>query len=254
MLHYTKQGSGPSVVFLHGYGETSEMWAETIDDLKQDYTCIAIDLPGFGESKVKNALTMEDLSDAVLNVLAAENVDSYVLLGHSMGGYVGLELASTQPKGIVGLGLLHSTANADSMSNIEDRRKAMAFLEHASRTSYAKIFAPNLFSPENRSNLEWIDKAYRMALRTTNKGLQEAMNAMIGRSDRNHLFNELNIPYFFLVGRHDAMVPMNDMLRQAAACKRSMTCLLDDVGHLSMVENFLKYKQAVKDYLLWVYR
>lgn len=230
------------------------MWDDSVKHLKEDYTCICVDLPGFGQSPVQVDISMSQIAEQLHKSLASMDMQSYVLLGHSMGGYVALEFASMFPDKLDGLGLLHSTANPDSIENTEGREKTIAFLDQADLETYGKLFAPNLFAPQHRENARWVKDAQDMVGQSSNKALQEAMKAMIRRKDHNALLRQLDVPVFFLVGRHDAMVPMNDMLKQAASCKQSMTCLLNDAGHLAMVENPVKYKQAVNDYLLWVYR
>src|SRR5277367_2880685 len=49
-LHYLREGTGPAVILLHGYAETSHMWLPLIPELAKTHTVIAPDLRGAGES------------------------------------------------------------------------------------------------------------------------------------------------------------------------------------------------------------
>src|ERR1700745_3249330 len=51
-LHYLTAGQGPAIVLLHGYAETSRMWRPLIPRLPTNFTVIAADLPGIGDSDV----------------------------------------------------------------------------------------------------------------------------------------------------------------------------------------------------------
>jgi alpha-beta hydrolase superfamily lysophospholipase len=51
-LHYTMGGHGPAVVLLHGFAETSRMWAPILPVLGEKFTVIAPDLPGIGDSSI----------------------------------------------------------------------------------------------------------------------------------------------------------------------------------------------------------
>ena len=50
MLAYTDEGAGPPILFLHGVGSTRSRWTPIVDLLRDDFRCVAVDLPGFGDS------------------------------------------------------------------------------------------------------------------------------------------------------------------------------------------------------------
>jgi len=256
MLNYSLYGNSgaPAVCLIHGYGETSIVWTSLVESLENSYRVLVIDLPGFLNSPLTEANSLAQMAEDIHVVLEKEDMSQAVLLGHSMGGYIGLEFCAKFPESVKGFGMIHSTANADSVEKSQGRRKTIDFLRKSPLESYAKLFAPNLFAEQNRSNQEWIKAAFDSAMGCTNEGLINAMEAMISRTDNNKVYSDLDIPYLFVVGRYDEMVPMSDMLKQAASCRRSMSEIFNESGHLAMVEEELKLKKVVKDYLNWVYR
>jgi pimeloyl-ACP methyl ester carboxylesterase len=254
MLNYHVEGSGQTVVFIHGYGESSSIWNSLTEDLIGKYQCLSVDLPGFGLSDLNGPFGIPQMATAVKEVLTSQSIDSCVILGHSMGSYVALEFAHQYPAKVEGLGLIHSTAKEDTVQKKRLRLKTHDFISKSTLEAYSRLFAPMLLADDNRSNDKWIEGICQSILSGSKEGLMNATEAMMNRADRNHVYTELDIPYFFLGGRHDDLVPIYDMLSQAASCKRSMVAILEDAGHLSMVESPVKYKQVVKDYLLWVYR
>lgn len=97
-LNYQRVGSGPPLVFVHGYLGGSDMWAEQIEYFKQSFDVIAVDLPGFGKSHELQAHdSIFDISAHVLSFLRDIGVEEFYLLGHSMGGMIVQQMTLDAP-------------------------------------------------------------------------------------------------------------------------------------------------------------
>lgn len=99
-LHRTTVGSGPPVVLLHGMGDDSSVWDETVAELAGDFACTAVDLPGHGRSPAPDdpaAYEREAVLDALDEVL--EQTGPALLVGHSLGGYLALAHRITRSGG-----------------------------------------------------------------------------------------------------------------------------------------------------------
>jgi pimeloyl-ACP methyl ester carboxylesterase len=108
-VHYTSSGKGSVVVLLHGFLENSSMWNEITEVLSKKYRVICIDLLGHGKTESHGYIhTMEDQATMVKAVLNHLRLRKYVLVGHSMGGYVALGFANLYPNNTKGLCLLNS--------------------------------------------------------------------------------------------------------------------------------------------------
>ena len=98
-VYFTSQGTGTAVVLLHGFLENSSMWNEISKELSKKNRIICIDLLGHGASESHGYIhTMEDQAEMVKAVLDYLQLRKYILIGHSMGGYVALALAQLYPK------------------------------------------------------------------------------------------------------------------------------------------------------------
>jgi pimeloyl-ACP methyl ester carboxylesterase len=100
--------SGPLLVLLHGLGATAEVFAGVEEVLAHDWPggWLAVDLPGHGRSAWDPPYTFERHAEAVRSLLPHDR--DLVLLGHSMGGVVALELADGRaplPTGLVAFGV-----------------------------------------------------------------------------------------------------------------------------------------------------
>jgi len=92
-IRYTDSGKGRVVVFLHGFLESLEMW-RFYQNLPNYIRKICIDLPGHGKSDNFGYVhSMELMAEGVRAVLKNEGIRKVVVVGHSMGGYVGLAFA-----------------------------------------------------------------------------------------------------------------------------------------------------------------
>ena len=104
-IHVEQQGAGdPALVFLHYYGGSSRTWAHVTARLAPRFYTLAIDHRGWGKSDAPAAgYSLADLAADAEGVIAALNLENYVLVGHSMGGKVATLMASRRPSGLKGL-------------------------------------------------------------------------------------------------------------------------------------------------------
>jgi pimeloyl-ACP methyl ester carboxylesterase len=134
-LSYCVYGKGTPVLLLHGYGEDSQIWNNQIEYLSTHCLLIVPDLPGSGKSSITAKgkeewlpnLRIESLAHSMNEILIAENLAACILLGHSMGGYISLAFAELYPSKILALGLVHSTAYADSDEKKLLEKKVFSF-------------------------------------------------------------------------------------------------------------------------------
>lgn len=116
-IFYEVHGAGKPVILLHGFAETGAVWFHQTNYLKNKFKIIVPDLPGYGKSPELNIETPEtkidDYADCIHALLNEENIKFCTILGHSMGGYITLSLASRYPELLNAFGFVNSTAFAD---------------------------------------------------------------------------------------------------------------------------------------------
>ena len=94
VVSYSSYGTGSPIVFLHGFLGNSEIWDSFVSHFKKKHMVVAIDLPGHGETTdLTEEISMTYAAKLVKQVLETENINAIHLIGHSMGGYVGLAFA-----------------------------------------------------------------------------------------------------------------------------------------------------------------
>jgi pimeloyl-ACP methyl ester carboxylesterase len=152
-VHYQILGEGKPLVFLHGFLENSTMWNEFVEPLAKTNQIILIDLPCHGKTRFEGELcSMTFMAETVNAVLKEENIENPTIFGHSMGGYVGLELAKLTDVKLV---MIHSNFWDDSIQQKSDRDRVVDLVQDR-KPFFCKVAIPNLFYPNNRKACEGI--------------------------------------------------------------------------------------------------
>ena len=203
----------PTLVLLHGFLEDSRMWDGLIEEFEKLGNVVRIDLPGHGQSGNFGEIhSMEDMADAVHEVISAVGLEKPVVLGHSMGGYVALAYAELY-ENIGGLGLFFSTPYADSGARKMMRDKAEALVLQ-NRNAFIRAAIPQLFSVELRPGLrEIISQQIDYSLEMSVEGVVAAIRGMKSREDRTRLL--IDPPKFLqpqkigvFAGESDTVIPI----------------------------------------------
>ncbi len=98
LLNYKQEGQGQTVVLLHGLFGSSSNLGLLARDLIQDYSVISIDLRNHGLSFHSETHTYTDMAQDVAQLLAHLNAEPSIIIGHSMGGKVAMNLAEVAPQ------------------------------------------------------------------------------------------------------------------------------------------------------------
>jgi pimeloyl-ACP methyl ester carboxylesterase len=235
-LGFTETGEGRPVILLHGFPMNRAVWNSFSPGLSKNFRVIAIDLPGFGESSpiIKNAFSIDDAADAVLEFLHQKNLSQCVLAGHSLGGYVALSMIEKQPDDFSGLILFHSTALADSQEKKQSRTKVPEFIDRNSVETFTTNFITPLFADPDHPAIGIVREIARPSTAETVKAYTLAMR---DRPDRTHVLRRFKKPILFLAGEKDGGIPVSSIRDQAAMNTNSEVSVLPGVAHMGMFEN-----------------
>lgn len=235
LAHYT-YGAGPiKLIFLHGFCENNTCFNKQVLFFKDHYTVQTIDLPGFGLSlPTGTGTSMKSMAEAVLECLELNPNEKFFLMGHSMGGYVGLELLKLIPNQIQGFGLIHSTPLADSEERKQKRKQVLAFIEKYGKQKYLESFFPGLFREGNyEPHKEFL---LAEAMKSSEQGISEAVIAMMNREDNLKYLVKSEVPVFWGIGKEDSLIPEKGLFEMATSCKTSFIAYLKESAHMGMLE------------------
>ncbi len=99
----------PALILLHGTRRTRGMWHHQLRDLSDEFRVVAVDLPGHG-ALADIAFRLADASALVGAVIDDVGRGRAIVVGQSLGGYVGMDLAARRPDQVAGLVLANATA------------------------------------------------------------------------------------------------------------------------------------------------
>ncbi|MEY4974270.1 MAG: hypothetical protein RLZZ55_1058, partial [Bacteroidota bacterium] len=219
---------GPAWVFLHGFLESSTMWDYLpLNDLPIQQ--IRIDLPGHGNSALPDqAPSIAGMAQAVFKVLDSLAIQSFSVVGHSMGAYVGLEL-SMHP-GFQQLILLNSNCWSDSEQKKQDRLR-VAQIVYKAKDIFIREAIPNLFqSPESskKESAVLIEEAKFMSP----EAIAFSALAMRERQDFTSHVNTFPEKFIFIHGIHDRLVSVEELNAKVLLSeKHYLNC-----GHMAHME------------------
>lgn len=245
-LAYTVKGSGTALILLHGFLESSGVWAAFQDKLAEYHTVICPDLPGHGDTSVfGDEHTMDFMASMVKVILDNEGIQETVICGHSMGGYVSLAFARNYPEMVKGLVLFHSHASADSEEVKQNRLRTVKIVQE-NRLAFITSFVPELFSPVSKVRLaETIAAMQEESRKTTTEGVTAALLGMRSRQSSVGLLTAADFPVLFIAGKQDSRIPLDKTLAQMILPPHSESLILDNTGHMGFVEHPQKTLSAL---------
>lgn len=224
-----------TLVFLHGYLLSSEQWSNLALH-RAPWRSVLIDLPYHGKNidVQLDETNLESYADFVLNEIRNAGIEHYSLVGHSMGGYIGL-LMMQKDQNLQKLVLLHSNIWEDSTERKKNRER-VADVVKRSKTLFLKESLPLLFKNKHKHNttiLSLIQEASGMSA----EGIVHGALAMRDRLNQFELVRKNKNRCFFIQGSHDALIPIKEaqkIWKEYSDMNYFFT--IPDCGHMSHFE------------------
>lgn len=220
------------VVFIHGFLETHTMWYHLpVDQLKRPV--LLVDVPGFGKSNLldDNTPSIRYFATEIKSLLEQYKITDYTVVGHSMGGYIGLELLRMS-ENIQKLVLLNSNFWTDSDVKKKDRTRVADILLK-NKNLFISEAIPNLFlSPDKHQTV--IEELISEAKSGTAEWYAYASLAMRERTDFTEFLKENPNRLEIIHGEKDALIPTEQMEENCRGWKDFHT--IRNSGHMSLFE------------------
>lgn len=232
MLHYRSFGEGKTLVFLHGFLESSNMWSHL--DLNALHAhCVLIDLPGHGQSPLSDKAEIPSISfmaEKVVEVLTSLHISQFTLVGHSLGAYVGLEVGQLLP--FQKLIFLNSNCWSDDEQKRRDRLR-VADLAYSAKKHFIREAIPALFGRPKDFQTE-IKELVSEANHMTSDAIAYAALAMRERKDFTQEVLANPSKYVFIHGILDTLVSREQLISRLPDVRIHV---LPNAGHMSHMES-----------------
>ena len=232
-LHYEEHGSGPEpIVFEHGFLLSSKIWQEWyFPRLPDEYHAYALDLRGHGGShRVKHGCNLVQLADDLHQFALHLGFASFLYVGVSMGGGVGIQLALNHPEVLKGMVLMNGVTGLGPLGH---PLALMLFRWMAGKRRLLAMMLKSAFvrRPSDRTMQLLVDDAMLVT--------KETLRDWTGRDNRmQHLdrLPDVRVPTLVIIGGEDKVVPADWQHRLAATLPNAEKVVFDGEGHLLPAE------------------
>jgi pimeloyl-ACP methyl ester carboxylesterase len=262
-INVIELGDGPPLVFVHGLSGCWQNWLEQLPLLAQDHRVVALDLPGFGYSPMPaQEISIAGYARLLDGLLDELGVDAAAVVGNSMGGFIGAELAISFPQRAERLVLV----SAAGLSTYNEPRttRAMPALRRLDRvlgatTAWAVAKADvTMRRPRLRDAAFWLVAAHPSRLPAPlvaeqvrgggTPGFFTALQAVINYDVRERL-PEIACPTLIVWGARDRLISVRDADVFAELIPDSRKVIFEDTGHVAMLERPQAFNSLLREFL-----
>jgi pimeloyl-ACP methyl ester carboxylesterase len=244
---YERVGEGPPLVLLHGYvGDGPTTWRRQLDELSDDFTVVAWDAPGAGQSSdPPEEFGMAGYADCLANFVDALELRQPHVAGLSFGGALALELFRRHPT--IPTTLVLASAYAGWAGSLpaeiaEQRLQQALLLSNLSPGEFVGALLPSMFS--DATPAEYVD-AFGTAMWAFHSVGFRAM-ARASAEDLREVLPMITVPTLLVYGDNDVRAPMPVAENLHAGIAGSTLVVLPGVGHLCNIEAADEFNRTVR--------
>jgi pimeloyl-ACP methyl ester carboxylesterase len=255
-------GQGDPIVFIHGLGGSWVNWLENLPHFARDHRVVAMDLPGFGHSPMPaDKISISGYGRIVSELLDTLAIERAVVVGNSMGGFIGVEIAlqfSTRVEKLVlvsaaGLSIEHQRSEPalralERLDNLliftggwlasrsetvtrrpQMRRQLMRLVAHRAEALPAALIAEQIKG-------------------TGKPGFVSALDALTDYPIRDRL-GEIACPVLVVWGEEDRLVPVRDAHEFGRLIRDARVVVWPQTGHVAMLERPEAFNALVEEFV-----
>jgi len=263
-VHFKDVGAGePAILLLHGFGGSTFSWRDVSPDLAPEQRVVAFDRPGFGlttrplhgDWAKTNPYSLEGQVQLTVAMMDDLGLEEAVLVGHSAGGTLALQMALSHPERVKALVLVAPAVYGGGpptwikpllyIPQIRHlgplvARRLVGALESILDRSYAD---PSLITSEVR-------EGYKKPLRVDDwdRGLWE-LSLAGGSGDLAERLSDIKVPTLVITGDSDEIVSPEDSARVASAVPGAELVVIPRAGHLVMEERPAEFLRSLGRFL-----
>lgn len=244
-----------SLVLIHAFPLSAEMWAPQLDALPPGWHAIAPDLRGFGRSDGDRAgsdaaQTIDDYAGDILDLLGHLGIHDAVIGGLSMGGYLTFAIFRHAPGLFAGLILAATRPQADTDEARAGRRAMLDLVSREGAAGVATAMLPKLLGETTRRERPEVERHVRdLILASTPAGIEGAIARMMTRPDSTPQLAAIRCPTLIVAGDEDTLTPAGDARRMHEAIRGSVVEIVPAAGHLSSLERPDVFNAALARFL-----
>jgi pimeloyl-ACP methyl ester carboxylesterase len=255
-IRYHVIGAGPAVVLVHGWLSSSRIWEQLAGRLAQRFTVYTLDLSGFGESdKPLSGYGIRNGSRLLYAFCAHFGLTHANVIGHDLGGAMAVKLAADHPDVVGRLVIISAPADEDQIDlpttlwlvTVPIVGPIFYALGRVARPVRRLWMRPFVADSADLTE-EMVDDAGRSTPAAVSKTLsisrREISGGRLARQARI-----IRIPLLVVAGEEDQIVDPQSVGVWAEGVERAEICLIDECGHVPMVERIAEFNAQILAFL-----
>jgi len=228
----------PTLLILPGLLEDADAFEELIGGTQDIAVAIVADMT--------RANTIAELAR---NALGQAPAGPFLLAGHSMGGYVALEVMRQAPDRVQGLALLNTNARPDTAESTENRRRLMSLAERDFE-GVINTLMPKLMNAGHLKDPVLTGIVAAMAHAVGKDAFRRQEEAIIGRADSRPHLGAIRCATQVIAGRDDAIMPVEVLEELARGIRGARLDVIDDCGHMASIEQPQEVIRIMRSWIL----
>ena len=247
--HSAPSGSqtSPTLVLLHAFPLHAGMWEPQRPLADAGLRVVMPNVRGFGDgTDAVAAASIDAYAEDVIALLDHLNIETAIIGGLSMGGYIALALYRLAPERFSGLVLADTRADADADPARANRRRLISLAAASGSAAIAADMVPRLLGATTQVQRPELTRVvHDMICESPVPAIQAALTAMMDRADSTPLLSRIAVPTLALVGDEDVLTPPSLSESMASAVPGARLVRIAAAGHLASLEQPQAFNEAV---------
>lgn len=252
------RGNAEVLLLIHGFLVTHAEWDDVFDALSESFHVIAPDLPGFGDSEkpspARYAYGIESFAESMADLLAAFEVGRVHVMGHSLGGAVGLTLAAQHPELVNRLVVVDSLAYASPLGfkaklPLYPVIGPFLFKQLYGRSLFRAYYRDDVFQKGIPFDLARVDEFYdKFNTPASRESAYATLRAALDTRALVARLGRVRAPTLVVWGRDDKLFPVAHASRLAKELSNARLEIMD-AGHSPAEEQPAQFLKVVRQFL-----
>lgn len=228
-IHYRTVGTGEPVIFIHGLAGSVRWWKHNIAELAKHFQVYLIDLPGFGSmGSFIRKIPLEQIDAWVVALLKTLQINRAYFIGHSMGGYICIQIAAAHPEMVKKLILVSSVGITTGRTILTSLIPLLIALRYV-----APSFLPILVYDSLRAG--------PMNL------LLFSQDILAAQGEKE--LHQIHAPTLLIWGENDTLIPADYAYQFQKEIPGSQLVILERAGHVPMFDRPESFNAVVCNFL-----
>lgn len=259
-IRYWDEGTGPSLLLIHGIGVAAEVWSWNIEELSRSYRVIAFDIPGCGKSERTERpeiYNQDNIGTFLAKLTEALGINRVSVIGNSLGGFIALSFALSHPTLIDKLILVDSAGLGHEIFlplRLATIPMAGEILFKPTRLATKLTTFFTVFNYRNIPS-EFIDRLFRYSkIPGTTEAMLRILRSGVNIQGQYAYFSHQELqritsPTMILWGKQDRALPVNHVTNALQVIPNCHAVILDKAGHGPMIDCPYKFNRLTLEFL-----